>query len=669
MLRKGLLSIATVSFISVMAFSSPQDISWKNRKKIRAFEADSAATSVGLPPEKMFKPQDITSGANTKKDTIKIVNFEGKEQFLFNTIVDDSGETVANQVLESAVVTARFRHIAERNGKVDLEFQIVVPEKMLDENWQLRYEPTMYVLKDSVKLDKIFITGQSYRKKQLRGYEQYNKFLSRIITDSTKFIDLDRLNIFIQRNLPEIYAFRSDSTYVSDETFEGFMGVTEREAIEHYTKHYLIRWNDSMVAKKGKKYRQYVKAPLVTESLRLDTVITVGGNYVYNYVQELDLKGKRRLKKVDIVLDGQIYEQGDKIYDIPRTEPLTFYISSISAFVDGTERYITKIIERRATANRDYNIDFHVGKYDVDQTYGDNASQISLIKSQLMALIDNDKFDLDSVVVAASASPEGSVVANRTLSQKRSDAISAYFNRYMKAQIDSLNSEDGLSFNLDDSIIETGKKEPRRPISFKSHAIAENWEGLNSLIERDTVLTVTDKEDYYALCDIADLDEREHRMKKEPWYKHMRENVYPHLRTVKFNFILHRKGMVKDTLHTTEIDSVYMDGVQAIRDRDYELAASLLAPYNDYNTAIAYSALDRNHSALEILKTCKATAEVNYMLAIIYSRFGDDQKAVQAYMDACKQNGSYVHRGNLDPEISALIKKYDLNKQEEEFDF
>ena len=44
----------------------------------------------------------------------------------------------------------------------------------------------------------------------------------------------------------------------------------------------------------------------------------------------------------------------------------------------------------------------------------------------------------------------------------------------------------------------------------------------------------------------------------------------------------------------------------------------------------------------------------------------DDQKAVQHYMDACKQEHSYVFRGNLDPEIYVLIQRYGLNKQDDE---
>jgi hypothetical protein len=81
---------------------------------------------------------------------------------------------------------------------------------------------------------------------------------------------------------------------------------------------------------------------------------------------------------------------------------------------------------------------------------------------------------------------------------------------------------------------------------------------------------------------------------------------------------------------------------------------------------VAYVALDRTRSALEILKDCEKTAQVNYMLALVYSRLGDERNAVQCYVSSCKQDPAYVHRGNLDPEISVLIALYGLNKNDEE---
>ena len=73
---------------------------------------------------------------------------------------------------------------------------------------------------------------------------------------------------------------------------------------------------------------------------------------------------------------------------------------------------------------------------------------------------------------------------------------------------------------------------------------------------------------------------------------------------------------------------------------------------------------------MAILQDLEKTPQVNYMLALLYARNGDDEKAVQHYLTACKKERSYVFRGNLDPEIYILIQRYGLNKQDEdEFDY
>ena len=75
---------------------------------------------------------------------------------------------------------------------------------------------------------------------------------------------------------------------------------------------------------------------------------------------------------------------------------------------------------------------------------------------------------------------------------------------------------------------------------------------------------------------VADPDLREQRLRKMPEYGYVRERIYPKLRTVKFDFHLHRKGMVKDTVHTAEIDTTYMHGVEALKQLDYPAAVALL---------------------------------------------------------------------------------------------
>ena len=158
-------------------------------------------------------------------------------------------------------------------------------------------------------------------------------------------------------------------------------------------------------------------------------------------------------------------------------------------------------------------------------------------------------------------------------------------------------------------------------------------------------------------------DLRELAMRDDDYYPYLSKELYPQLRTVVFDIRLHRRNMLQDTIHTTVLDTVYMNGVQAIRDREYQQALTLLRPYADFNTAIAYCCLDYNASALSILERLDRTAEVNYMLALLYARTGDERSAVACYLHACTQNSAFVHRGNLDPEISALIRKYDLNRE------
>ena len=165
------------------------------------------------------------------RDTSVVEDDKGNTYHLMRAVRDEgTGEMVATEELQAAVVTARFRNVAERHGKVEIEFQVLVPKELQDSKWQLRMMPVMHILEDTVNLERILITGESYRKTQLRGYQQYRRFLNSIVTDSTKFIDMYQLEVFIQRNIPELYKYRTDSTYVSDELFLSHYGITAQEA-------------------------------------------------------------------------------------------------------------------------------------------------------------------------------------------------------------------------------------------------------------------------------------------------------------------------------------------------------------------------------------------------------------------------------------------------------
>lgn len=641
----------TVAVISLICACSVQ-------KKISKLEESEVSASLSLSNEAPELNEAEVRAVT--RDTLTVTDDEGKEIFIMKAIRDDeSGDMVATEVLDAAVVTARFRNVAERQGKVDLAFQVTVPASMQDSRWQLRFFPDMFVLGDSIRLDPVIITGKAYRKAQLKGYQQYEKFVSRIVSDSTRFINVGQLEIFLKRNIPQLYAFKADTSFVSDEQFLSVYGVTEREAVNHYTNKIAKSINDRRKARMDRKYARFVKAPIVTEGIRLDTVmVSSEGEFIYHYVQTINTRPN--LRKADIVLSGAIFEQEKQIYSVPATPPLTFYISTISSFADEkTERYKSQVIERRAEANTACYVEFAVGKSTVDESLGENASEIGRIKGNIADLMQNTRYDLDSIVVVASASPEGSLKSNERLSDARSQAVSRYLDSYIRHLQDSIAYEAGFAVDENGEVV---KYEPVQ-IPFVSRSGGENWQMLDALVERDTVMTDAQKEQYRSLAGHPDLDGREAMLQKEPYYKHLRQDVYPRLRVVKFNFFLHRKGMVKDTVRTTELDTVYARGVQLLKDMKYPEALEILLPYNDYNTAVALTGLNRNLSALMILSEIERTPEVDYLLAVVYSRMGDPEKAVDCYMRACRQNHSFVYRGNLDPEISVLIKTYGLNAE------
>lgn len=650
--RITISSLLTFGLLLVIA------VGCSTQRRVRSFGEQEQTVTIRL-PEKDLSFREIRDDVR-KRDTLVVTDLDGNEVTLMETLVDEEGNAVAHETLQAAKVIARFRNVAERDGRVTIEFEIFVPKYLMDSRWQVRFYPDMHILQDTLRLDPLLITGHGYRDAQLRGYELYNRFLNSIITDSTRFVWIDALEVFLQRNIPEVFQFKTDSSYVSEETFYSYYGATQREAVEHYTRKWMVRRNDRKEGRRGRMYDRYVKSPIVYEGVKLDTVLqSIDGDVTYRYVHSFRTRPK--LRKVDIVLSGEVYEIGERIYTIPETEKLTFYISSLNAFARDIVRYRTKVIERRAEANARADIVFSTGRWDIDPEMGGNAGEISKIRSILVSLVGNEEYDIDSIVVNANASPEGYESENRELSHRRSSSVSDHFSRMLGHIQDSIYAERGFSVDEFGNII----SEERAEVRFISRYGGEDWETLDEMVRADTTMTADDKADYFSMSEVADKDSRERLMAGRPYYRYVRENMYPRLRNVRFDFHMHRKGMIKDTVHTTVIDSTYMQGVQALREMDYETALACLRPYNDYNTAVVYSATGRNASALAILEDMEKDAQVNYMLAVIYSREGMMQEAVQCYMHSCRQDPSYVHRGNLDPEISELIRRYGLNKEDE----
>ncbi|MBQ3711616.1 MAG: hypothetical protein II891_04380 [Bacteroidales bacterium] len=586
--------------------------------------APSLSVAEDLPPADLLATDPVS-------DTIQVTDAQGRSMLLMRAVRDENGEMVASDVISPVVVAARFRNVAERHGRVTLRFDVRVPSGMVESGWQLRLFPILRVGEESSSLSPVYITGQKYRRAQLRGYERYERFLESIVSDSTLFIRTGQLEIFLRRNMPELWALRTDSSYVSDERFASIYGVTEQQAVQHYTDHFRKSLNRRREARREKVFARYVKAPIPV-GLQLDTVIAeASGEMIYTYSHELRTKPGQR--KAEIFLKGTLHDEDGELCILPGGEPLVFYISSLNGLVEERERYLLKITSRLVRADGECRLEFSAGSASLDTSLGRNSMEIKRITAALEELLEDSDYAMDSIVVAATCSPEGSWRFNSALSRRRSQAVCDWYS--------GLRNRDTVS------------------LEFIPRAVPENWDGLWAEVTADTLIPELEKQRVESLRDVRDPDRRERLLAGMSCYRYVREYLYPHLRVVNFRFYRHRRGMIQDTLVTTVPDTVYAAGLRALRDCDYKKAAALLAQYSDINSAVAFCAADMNASAMHVLDNLPISAREEYIRALVHARRGEERKAVEAYCRACELDPTYVHRGNLDPEISGLKKKYE----------
>lgn len=552
---------------------------------------------------------------------------------IMNAIRDShTGEMVATDVIRASKVTARFRNVAERAGWVSLAFDISVPAGMADSRWQLKICPAMSIQEDTLALEPIYITGSDYRKLQLRGYERYRNFIAGIITDTTDFVRRKQLEIFLERHYPAIYAMKSDSSMVSEPLLENRFGVTRQQVLEHYRKHMKMWWNQRKADRSEEIYRKFVKDPIVREGIRLDTVL-VGdeGDFIYRY--EHTFRSRPRLKKVGISLTGSLYEKGERVLMVPFPEHLTFYISSLSSLADDRPRYKMVIMERTVCDNTKALIDFASGRSEIDTLLSDNASELKRIRRCIDDVVSRDELVLDSLVIVASCSPEGTYNTNRALSEARSRSVLDYMSAFVPE---------------------------RWRDRLKSSELPENWLQLMKLISSDTLIGSTSKEEILGIVQSRAMpDTKEEMLSRRREYRYLREKLYPQLRSVSFDFYLHRAGMVKDTIHTSQLDSTYMAGVVALKELDYKKAVEFLRPYRDFNSALAFVSADYDHSALDVLAALNDDSpKVCYLKAMVLSRLGQQDEALKYFKLAIAYDPYMEHRANLDPEMHALVNIY-----------
>ena len=625
MFSEKLYGLAVCSALVILASLA---CSCASERRLSGIRQGGLRPDLSIPSDADFEKERADLMQRIRVDSVSSESQDGP--LIMNAIKDEeTGEMVATDIITESRVVARFRNVAERFGKVNIEFDITVPPGMLSSTWKLELLPLMKMSGDSTRLQPVCITGQKYRDDQMRGYRRYARFLASITGDSTDFVRLGQLEVFIRRHFPETYAMKNDSSFVPEPVARNVFGVSQKEALEHYTRHHLLSRNEKRKADRDRMFRKFVKDPLATGGLRLDTVIaSADGGMIYRYVQQVE--SRPGLKRISVSLDGNLYEDGEVICTVERPEDIVFYVSSLSALADMTPRYVMKVVERRVYDNTHAFIDFAQGRADLDTLLPGNVAELARIRECVGGIVSREEFELDSLKVTASCSPEGGYAFNSRLSLARAEAM-----------------KDFVATMLD--------KESRQKL--KTGCIPENWDQFRRLVDSDTVLARAAKDRILEAAALDDKDAAESGLLASmPEYRYLREKIYPRLRSVRFDFYLHRKGMDRDTVHTTEIDTVYAQGIMALKNLDYKKAVELLRPYHDYNTALAYLSAGYNHSAIKDLETVPPSANTDYLMSIALSRLGRLKEARQAYLRCIEREPSMVFRANLDPELAEIVE-------------
>ena len=413
---------------------------------------------------------------------------------------------------------------------------------------------------------------------------------------------------------------------LQDITIRGglFSRVQDRDYWQ-YNK-YLHVFNPSEIGAE-RAFARFVKYPY-TEGSRLDSIVQHPGHISFYYSQEVPTD--ETSKTMLVTLQGWVMALDESYYKLPPSDTLTYHVSSMLSFADTTTRYKIKIIEKYATVQDRNYIQFRLNDTHVLDSLGRNAAELDKIRTRMAGLIDQREFFVDSIVLTASASPEGRYARNSTLAQGRAHALKGYLRKCIGSQVDTL---------------------------LRIRWIAEDWHELTTRIRSDENLQ--HRAEILKLIDSDSDPDRRERTIRELYpqdYQYLKESVYPSLRAVTMRYDLRRVGMVKDTIHTREIDTAYMRGIDLLQKRKYAKALYILNDYRDRNTVITLLSLGYDAQALEMLNGLERSHTTEYLKAVACARLGRKTEGREHFLKACELDERMLFRGNLDPEIAELLK-------------
>ncbi len=504
------------------------------------------------------------------------INTDPTKSIFDNLVRDDQGRLVASIDAKEVSIVARTRVLAERDGKVTIDFVIVMPKEIQSNSSSIVITPRLHRVDSVYSLEPLQVRGGLFELLQARNYWRYTEFRNNLLKRSNG-------------NLSP-----SDSAQLKT------------------------------------VFEDYIDFPYIDRT-RFDSIASKQETIRYFYQQDVPVVNQER--KLLITLDAEVNTLDGGRFVLPSKDTISFNLSTMLYFVDSETRYLTQVVEKYSVVNDRNYLSFKLGRADIVDTLGDNEVQLGKIKSMMDEMMIQQEYYIDTITLSAAASPEGSSRLNERLSERRAKSLEQYLkNHYQLPELDTL---------------------------LKVRSVGENWTELVKLISDDLSIYNKDKMAILKIIeDTKNLDKREETIRKKfpKQYKHFKETMYPQLRTVDFKYDLRRVGMVQDTIHTTIIDTAYMNALQQLKRRNYVAASKVMLDYDDMNAVVVALSLGFNTTAYDkISKVNPTDGRGLYIWAICASRVGEFKKAMGYYKRACEISDAWEFRGRLDPEISLLL--------------
>lgn len=160
------------------------------------------------------------------------------------------------------------------------------------------------------------------------------------------------------------------------------------------------------------------------------------------------------------------------------------------------------------------NINFPINSAKMDINMGNNLSEMVKFQALVGKVMNEPGIMVDSIVLKASASPDGVWEQNKELAVKRADAIKHYLAKELNMPQSEINK-------------------------IKTSYIDENWKGLEMLVNASDI---KNKAEVMKALMIKDNMQREKAMRALPQFNYIKKNLLPQLRYATYEIYYSKKA-------------------------------------------------------------------------------------------------------------------------------